>query len=275
MRNLLRAGGARLGKNRMFWILVLVMFGMGAYMAGAQYMNNIRYQEQVTFDDCMFNYVIMIGCCSAIFCSLFTGTEYSDGTIRNKLLVGHTRWAIYCSELIISILAVFAMVLAFLISYSVLGLILLPAAQLPVETILFYVVISLLTSLEFVSVYHMLTMLIPRKSAAAVVCLLLFMILMVLAMVIWGRLQAPEFVSGYSLTVNGIEQMDPEPNPKYLQPAARRIYQCFLDILPSGQGLQLASREIVHPAFLMIYAAAVSAVTTIVGFFAFGKKDLK
>lgn len=48
-------------------------------------------------DDRFFAYSFFIGILSAIFCSLFTGTEYSDGTIRNKIVVGHSRISIYLS----------------------------------------------------------------------------------------------------------------------------------------------------------------------------------
>ena len=275
MRNLLSAGGARLRKNKLFWILLLFMFGMGAYIAGAQYMDSIRYQEKVFFDSCLFNYVAIIGCCTAVFCSMFTGTEYSDGTIRNKLLVGHSRKSIYGSELMISIFAAFLMDLAYLLSYGILGMILFPSSELSTGILLFFMLLTLFTSMAFVSLYHMLTMLIGKKSVAAVVCLLVFFALFMMAVVIMGKLQAPEFVSGYSLTLNGVEQTAPEPNPKYLQPAARRVYQFFYDLLPSGQGIQLASREVLNPVQLMIYAATVSVVTTVSGIVVFGKKDLK
>ncbi|MGY3662454.1 MAG: hypothetical protein ACXAHE_00930 [Roseburia sp. 1XD42-69] len=36
---------------------------------------------------------------------MFLGTDYSDGTIRNKLTVGHTRTNIYLANLIVTFAA--------------------------------------------------------------------------------------------------------------------------------------------------------------------------
>ena len=40
-------------------------------------------------------FVALPGIVMAAFCSMFIGTEFSDGTMRNKLIVGHRRREIY------------------------------------------------------------------------------------------------------------------------------------------------------------------------------------
>ena len=56
--------------------------------------------RQATLDMSEFNYTLdhfyfagmpFIGIFIAAFIGLLLGTEYSDGTMRNKLIVGHTR----------------------------------------------------------------------------------------------------------------------------------------------------------------------------------------
>ena len=42
-----------------------------------------------------------MGLVAAILTSMFIGSEYSDGTIRNKLVVGHSRMRIYLANLIV------------------------------------------------------------------------------------------------------------------------------------------------------------------------------
>lgn len=275
MRKLLSAQYSRLLKNKVFWIELLFMFVMGVCSSLMPYLDNVRYGEHNRVDDMLFNYVIFIGLCTPVFCSLFSGTEYSDGTIRNKLIVGHTRLSVYCSGLLVSLSVSVFVALAFVLPYTVLGISMLEAPKASMETIFLMALLSLFVIAAYVSMFHMLSMLITKKSTSAVLCLLLLIVLFALAVTIKGKLDAPEFVQNYSMTVDGIELMPQEPNPKYLQPGARKVFQFFLELLPSGQSMQIVSMDVVHPYLLMLYSAVLSAATTFLGIFFFKKKNLK
>jgi len=275
MSKLLSANASRLLKDKVFWAGILFMSGLGLLVVCMDYFNSIRYDMYTLLDDDILDYVVFSGGCAAVFCSMFIGTDYSDGTIRNKLMVGHPRPSIYLSNWLTGMAAAVVMSAAFLAAYCVPGVFLLEKPAAPAGRILFYILISLFTVTAYASVFTMLSMLITRKSTAAVVCLLVFLGLLMLAAVIKEKLDAPEFISGYELTVNGLEQTDPEPNPKYLQPAARKVYQFFLDVLPAGQCIQLVALEVLHPYLLMLYSAVVSVLTTVFGIFVFQKKNLK
>lgn len=273
MRKLLSADFSRLWKDKIFWIETLFMFGLGIWAAYGRY--SYRYDEFVRLDDALFAYAPFIGCCSAIFCSMFSGTEYSDGTIRNKLIVGHLRSSIYLSNYLTSIAATMIIAAAFLFSYCALGFFLLASPEAPLGIILSYLFVSLFTMIAYVSLFNMLSMLISMKSVSAVLCLVIFIGLFIAALTIEGKLDAPEFVSGYSLTVNGIEMSEPSPNPKYLQPDARKVYEFFRDVLPTGQGIQLSAVNVLHPFLITVYATVTSAATSVIGMLIFKKKDLK
>ncbi len=91
MSKLLHANFLRLRKDKYFWIGNLVMGLYGVIDSVGQYRNVKVYDMSVTFDSVFFASHIVIGLLIAAFCSLFVGTEYSDGTIRNKLMVGCNR----------------------------------------------------------------------------------------------------------------------------------------------------------------------------------------
>ena len=275
MRKLLSANFSRLRIDKIFWLGLLAMFGLGAYVVCSMYSNTIRYNEYAFLGDSLLIYSYCVGGCAAIFCSFFFGTEYSNGTIRNKLIVGHKRGNIYCAGLFLSVFTALLMGIAFLLSYFVLGSFLLEAPKLPMNIMIFYNIISFFTIIAYASIFHMLSMLISRKSVSVLVCLLTFFGLFILAMVIIGKLDAPEFISGYQLTANGLEQTAPEPNPRYLQPEARRIYQFFDDLLPTCQSLTLSYFEVIHPVLMIVYSVIISVVTTIIGVLGFQRKNLK
>ena len=275
MRKLLSADFSRMRKDKIFWLEVVFMFGLGLFVTYAQYSDIIRYGEVRHLDDVLFSFLTFIGCCSAIFCSMFSGTDYSDGTIRNKLIVGHFRSSIYLSNWVTSTAATMIMAIAFLASYGTLGSLLLEAPQASAGRIVFYLFLSLFTIMAFSSLFSMLSMLVPRKSVSAVVCLLVFLGLLMMAMVVRAKLDAPEFVSDYFLTIDGLDMTEPQPNPRYLQGIAREIYQFFFDLFPSGQAIQLAGKMAQHPLRMMLCSAGIVIVTNISGIRAFGRKNLR
>lgn len=275
MSKLLSANFSRIRKDKVFWFVMLFMFGLGVFSVCTKYSDIIRYNEHEFLDDALFVYVTFAGGCTAVFCSMFFGTEYSDGTIRNKLIVGHLRSSIYAANWVTSIVTSIIMGFAFVLSYSVLGSFLLESPQASIEEILFNMFISLFTVITYASIFNAISMLSTKKSTSAILCLLVFFGLLFCTMIIKAKLDAPEFVPGYEMTINGVEQVSSEPNPKFLQPMARKIYQFFFDLLPTGQSIQISAFDVMHPVLMMIYSVVVSVITTMVGAMCFSKKNLK
>lgn len=275
MNKLLRSDLSRLLKTKFLWLAAAFMFGLGVFITVAQHLDMVNYDTLNFFDENLLVYVSFVGCFAAVFCSIFTGTDHSGGTIRNKLIVGHHRSSVYLSGFVTSIAAILTMAAAFLLSYCALGCFLLESPVAATDKMVCLVGISIFTMIAFVSLFHALSMLIAKRSASAIICLLTFFGLLALAIVIQGRLDAPEYISGYTITVDGIQAVEEKLNPKYLQPAARKVYQFFLDLLPTGQSVALTTYRVVHPYLMMVYSAAISVVTTILGIVAFRKKDLK
>ena len=84
MSRLLAAGFTRLKKSKIFWLLMVMMFALGIFFPVSQYNSMQKYNTSGTLDSPFFSHVMFMGILTAVFCSLFIGTEYSDGTIRNK-----------------------------------------------------------------------------------------------------------------------------------------------------------------------------------------------
>lgn len=101
MIKLLNAGFERLRKNKIFWLLITFTIGLALILIFTQYSDMKEYNEVKKIEQLILNYSMMMGIVIAIFTSLFLGVEYSDGTIRNKISIGHKRINIYLSNLII------------------------------------------------------------------------------------------------------------------------------------------------------------------------------
>ena len=88
MSKLLSANIIRLRKEKVFWLVMAVMFILGAGIPISIKIAEIRLGTYNGIDAVFGQFAIFIGVVSAIFCSFFVGREYSDGTIRNKIISG-------------------------------------------------------------------------------------------------------------------------------------------------------------------------------------------
>ena len=114
-----------------------------------------------------------------------------------------------------------------------------------------------------------------RKSASAVSCMLLYLLLFMAATWVFAKLDAPEFLPMYDLTVGGEISSVMEPNPAYLVPDQRPFYEFLLDLNPMGQAIQYIDVSPAHPLQLALCSLGTVAVTTAAGAVLFQRKDLK
>ena len=284
MINLLSANFSRLKKNKIFWIGIGAMFIIGLLMTVTRYQDSLRNNNiQVSVDNIFFGYTVLIGAFCAVLCSLFIGTEYSDGTIRNKLVVGHNRSTIYLSNLIISTVAGLLTSLAFIITVSAVGIPLLGWFQADIKTVLLFFISSIMLIIAFTSIFTLISMSNQNKAIVAVICILSFFLLFFLAAYIDKRLTAPEFYNAYTFTDNAgnmVSESMPTPdysmpNPDYLDGTLRDIYTFFYDFLPTGQAMQLSNMSATHLWQMPLYSLLITIAATLGGMLYFRKKDLK
>ena len=101
MRKLLRANFARLWRSRTFWVEMAFM----ALICVAFLIDNRNNDSNWTLDGGCFNYAFFVPILTAIVTALYIGSEYSDGTMRNKCVIGHQRKDIYLANLIVCVTA--------------------------------------------------------------------------------------------------------------------------------------------------------------------------
>lgn len=276
MNRLLAANFMRLKKSKVFWLCMLYM----AVFAGLAVMSNHRVLQEggdLSLEDMVFTVAPFIGIVAACFVSLFVGTEYSDGTIRNKVIIGHSRTAVYLSNLITSAAAGILMYAVYLAVYIVLGI---PEAGwfgCEPKRLVLRLVCMLILSAAFASIFTLAVMLNQNKAVTAVISILLAFGILFAGTFILTRLSEPEYYEGYIyITDDGTREQEPrEKNPKYLEGTKREVYAFFNDFLPGGQQMQLAEGSAENPGRLIGYSAVIIVVTTAAGIFLFRRKDLK
>lgn len=269
MLKLLRADFFCLRRSRTFWLCAAA-----AFVLSSLYMLRADADSMQTLDQNLLQVFPFLPILHAAFVSLFLGLEYQDGTIRNKLIVGHSRIHVYLSRLLVSITGCFGILAAWALS------ILAGAAKFgwfasPARALVRNAAVILLLTAALAAILTMLCMLLTNRAVSAVTAILLMFGLLALASTFYNALCEPETVSAAVVTANGFEVGEPIPNPDYVSGTLRTVYQFAVDALPTGQSILLANQELEHPILALSASAGLVVLCSVVGMGAFRRKDLK
>ena len=270
MTNLLSANLFRLRKSRLFWVTLLLCAAAGAWQPLQTY---LEYQRKFPLDAIFFVYAMLIGLVLSVFLPLFFGSEYSDGTIRNKLAAGHPRLSVYLANLITAVFAALIFCGGYILCTLAVGVPLLGGPKAP-GPLLTSLILSLLMAAVWCAIFTVLIMNFSRKAASAVSCILLFLAIFAAAMTVYQVLEAPEFYPSFQL-VNGEMVSEMVRNPNYITEERRPFYQFLLDLNPVGQAVQYTDGTVTRPLQMALCSLGIIAGTTVAGVLLFKQKDLK
>ena len=274
MRKLLSANFSRLWRSRLLRIEMLIaiaMAGLLLFINQFEGASSIKYMDYPYFSQFIYNPVVF-----AAIITLFIGTEYSDGAIRNKLSTGHSRLAVYGSNLCVSIMMSVLFVLVQIAVCLSIGLLVFEPFRLPMEQIMAAAMTACLTAASSAAIYTAMAMNIQNKAFSVITAVALSFAVMLLVSMIAGTLYAPEMVYEYTeKTANGLTYGPLVPNPGYIRGTARTIAQWVNDILPQGQLYSLYAYDFDRYARWPLTSAMVLVVSTVLGYYSFSKKDIK
>ncbi len=237
MRKLLSANFSRLKKNKLFWFMNAFMFIYAIFDILDKFIYNKRTNSEDILSLSMFTYIIFAVILMAVFVTLFIGTEYSDATIRNKIIVGHKRKNIYLANLITCCMAGLVLNAVFLITNISLGAFLLGFFKTDIKSILLGILCCLIITITFTSIYVFISMSSANKAGNAVICIFLTLIMAASGLFVGSRLQEPEIFNGaYMITAEG-EQVweEAKENPDYLKGTKRKVFQFYFDCSAGSQ----------------------------------------
>lgn len=283
MSRLLRADFVRMFKSRIFWAGVLFMAGFAGFAVFTRWSDMKAVLGYYCFaDDILFVGEMYVGMVISVFMGIFVAVEYSSGTIRNKHIIGHSRTAMYLSNLVVCSVASVIMNLAFIavvLASSAMGIIGGFSGFSMSSKASFLILVSTFSVIALTAIFLFVYMLITGRIAgfaAMILCLLMMMT----AMTIDARLSAQEYTATYRTTVvdeNGEMQEVEQPltkNPKYLTGTKKKVFQFLHDTLPMDQILQIGQTKTCDVDFI-VSSLVITIVVTGVGIFIFRKKDLK
>ena len=284
MRNLLSAGFNRLWRSKALWFSCFFLAGQTLTALRTRYLDRVTLGVTNYIDGCFFSYVAFIGVLIAVVCALLLGTEYSDGTIRNKIAVGCKRRDIYLANLIVCSAAALIMCLSSIIPGLCVGIPLLGGFHMGVPRAVLFIVGTFSLALAYAAIFTLLAMLVTNRAISAVAAILLALTLMAVGVYVDSRLQAEPTIDG--LVIHTTDEagnidwdntvVEKEPNPLYIPEGPMRTFFDFLhDFTPGGQMMQYAAVCPKRPEMMIQYNAVIMIITTAIGVYLFRRKDLR
>lgn len=285
MLKLLRANAGRLRSDKAFWV---VMCGTVVY---ALFICFVAFYQKyisgsgflITFDE-LFMYAYGLGgsvnitipaILLGIFSSLFIGTEFSDGTIRNKIVVGRTRVELYLSHFLTCAAMGILINLSYFILVSVICIPVLGPLTLPADVLVPWLAAGTLSILSYAALFTLLSMLVQNKTAVSITTLLTLFTAIFLVMLLIMRLGEPEYIEVYEMVDNAEGVMKTIPNPLFLTPGPRAVVEFIIDLFPTGQSLQLSAQTAPRPLRMALCSLGMIVAANLAGIFFFQRRDLK
>lgn len=277
MRKLLSANFARLWKDMTFWVVLLLVF----IFSLVTIWNGARSAEVMAesgflriLEDYYFSPAPYMGVVYAAFISLFLGTEYSDGTMRNKLVVGHTRTHVYLANFLVCFVACLIYVAAWFVGCAP-GLVLIGSFEMGVAGFLVYLLVAIGFTAAFTALFTWISTVSTNKAQTVIFTLAIWMGLVFVASGVQDRLNELEMEGGVAFVNGEFVTLEPTPNPLYLGGTVRMVCECILDFLPTGQTLLMHDAAIEHPLRQIVFSLMFTVYAILNGIAAFRRKDLR
>lgn len=227
MSSLLSAGIYRYRKSAVFWIMLMISLVLGL-ITGAITDSGTYLQS---------TYLLGIFLVIAIQTSLIIGTEFNNGIVRNKLIAGHSKGAVFLSELLLSLISstvLFAAYYGAFIVFNISWLDNMEAGDIAAVAVGLW-----LMHLSFAAICTAICFFIPYHTAvAAVLNFILVIVMMIGSQNLHLKFIQPEFNHSYVYDSSGDKvDTDGSPNPKYIPPDSPKyaLLHAAYYIMPCGQ----------------------------------------
>ncbi len=258
MRKLLRADLFRMYHNKKIWLALLAMFSAAGMMIAMQY-SGMDYE--VPLSRVIFLPMTFFGLVIAAFVGFFAGEDFSDGTVRNKIVTGNRRSDIYLSQMIgVWTACLVLYTLTILVTVSV-GLSLFEQ-NVGAGEIVTYFALGCFTVFAMGSLFYLISMCIGNRSVAVTVCMGLAFLMLFLCLHTNQILAQSQYKNGVL-------------NPHYVSGVKRICYELLHDMNPMGQIAQLSEMKYLSPVRWIVSDVLWLLASLGIGTIVFGKKDIR
>lgn len=277
MRKLLSADFSRLRKDVVFRVVLVVYSVLSVAFCLLNYQSSVQFPgDPVYVEDVLYNMIPALPFMCAALIALFLGQEFDENTIRNKLIVGHTRTAIFFSAYAACTVASLALIGSTLILSGVTGYICFKAFLLDWTQLAYLTLCCVLATMVFSAICVAFSMNIHKRAFSVVITLVMMLVLLFAASYLEGALLEPEMTyDSVSISMDGIQYGDLVKNPAYVSGSTRNVMEFLFDMLPTGQAIQLNNMELERCDRWPWLSGIMLILATVCGYLPFRKRDIR
>ena len=275
----------RLVRSKVFWGVLLANIALNLLLIlqgnGGGTFNNVPNMDNMFYATASGNSEIfgLLGFNLALVAGALYGAEYSNGTIRNKLITSNTRADMYFANFVTTVIIglIFTIIyyfLVFAIGYPSFGGF---SVLVTTQDIVWNVVCTLFIIFAYASIFTLIIMLSRNLTTGIMLSLLYVAVSMGIAYLLRDALDENEFMNTLEDGVYLGEVM----NPAYISsPSLRKFVEIIISSMPAGQANELMQGRWMFDGVgaswqFMTSSACVATITNTTGYLIFRKIDLK
>lgn len=187
MSRLFSANMMRLKKSRIFWLEELFMVGYALFVYISAHSHMVSRGAVKDWNAYFFNVLLMSGFVVALFVSGFFDAEYSDGVIRNKLMVGHKRRDIYLVNFGTCLIAGLITCATYYLFAMLFGCLIIGRESLQIRELGAGILCSVLIFVVYAAIFMFVEMADRNKARTAVVNMMTALIIFVIGIIGYGE----------------------------------------------------------------------------------------
>ena len=251
MSRLFSANMMRLQKSKIFLIGEIFMVGYALFVYESAASTIASKGSIDNWNTYFFNVLLAIGIVMAMFVSFFLGTEYGDGTIRNKLMVGHKRRDIYLVNFLSCLLAGLVMCATYYLFSLIFGCLFIGKEILQIQNIGRGLLCSMLILTVYTAIFVSVEMLDHNKARSMAVNSLGALFILMIGIVSYGQLVSHPDTAGF-------------------------MWHIIEMLLPSVLVMHTASGTKQIPYITIVLGLSIETACFMgIGIWGFGRKDIK
>jgi ABC-type transport system involved in multi-copper enzyme maturation permease subunit len=289
MSKLFKAQLWRYLRNPVYLIAVAVSLVEGIVMGNSSYFGfTFEGVTHWSFNVDDINFLVAMLAIIAVL-SLIIGQEYSEGTVRNKIICGHTKAEIYLSEFFAVFAVITPLYALMMIAFAIFGRKLFSIFS--GEDILLVFVGMYLVFIAIAAVCVMICCLVKNRAVSAIVCIAVLLVLYMGGFKVGKMISEPQYEEIYEFSEETNEEtVRTEYNTRYIKSdVLRTALTAVYRVNPCGQMCEYVSymyrddtetddvwleqRKVI--ANQPLYSLGIIAVITAVGTAVYRKRDIK
>ena len=258
MTRLLGADTVRMYHSKCF---SMCLVGMLIMAVGFLIMQGTAMDYTVPLSRVIFLPMSFYGVAAAALISMFVGEDFSDGFIRNKLIAGRSRKAVFLSTLMVCLTAC---VVIYLITtgFTCFAGSFFFEVDITYMDFVRHLLLGILTGLAYGSIFCTVTTLVGKKASAVLICMGLAFGMLFSSLHTNQVMVQPEYKNGML-------------NPHYVGGSLKAVYALLHDWNPTGQAAQLSAMHIFHSVRWIACDLGWMLVAAVLGTALFRRADIR